>query len=628
MGGTAGSPRFLLSEAVNWLKERGRSVRLTPADEMWRAMEAVRDPGRPGAVLASAGFRLLGEESARSQAGAEGDALPLPSALGADIDGLGRELGAADAFEQLHRRWTEAHARQVEVTPPAVAALMCALAGSADGEAPVSVLDPACGTGGLLLRAAETGTSVLLGQDLDRDLAEIAAVRLRLHGYDVSVKPGDSLLGDVHPTSHVRGVVCDLPSGQRDWGRAELGYDTRWTHGLPPKGEPELAWLQHALAHLDDGGRAVLLMPAGVAARPSGRRIRAEMLRRGTLRAVVALPSGASRAPGAHLWVVERARSAAPPQDVLFVDADALVGHDAEQPGIRTDWDKVRAAVTLVWHRFCAGADLDAGFADRVPITAALRDDVDVTPALYVRTESDGGFDLTRWEGERAEWLRLLNGLPNTLPVVRQAPYPPPGPAEGDTSSRVSLDDLIRSGALRAWRGSPPQHTPDGTTARSQLLALDDGLSRSGPSGHTYVVESERLREGDVLVFAAAPESARPADPWEYGAAAGPGVTVLRSVRAVLDPWFLAGTMAAAPGSRRLGTSAVTAGRRSRLDTGRLFLPVRSLEEQRRIGQGFRDIATFEESLAAVVDQGRSVARQLAEALAAGLVDPIDDRRR
>ncbi|MFH8591399.1 N-6 DNA methylase [Streptomyces rimosus] len=629
VGGTAGSPQFLLSEVVNWLEGRGRSVRITLADEVWRAMEAVRDPARPGAILASAGFRLLGEEPSRRQAGAEDGAPPLPAALSADIEDLGSELGAAGAFEQLLHRWTEAHTRQVEVTPSPVAALMCALVGSTDGEAPVSVLDPACGTGGLLLQAAKSGTTALLGQDLDRDLAEITAVRLRLHGHDVSVKPGDSLLEDAHATSRVQGIVCNLPSGQRDWGRAELGYDTRWTHGLPPKGEPELAWLQHALAHLDDGGRAVLLMPAGVAARPSGRRIRAELLRRGTLRAVVALPSGSSRTPGAHLWIVERTRAAVPPEDVLFIDVDLFVGPDAEQPGVTTDWDNVRAAVASVWHRFRAGEELDADFAASVPVTVLLGDDADVTPALHVRRESGGPVDLTRLEEDRAGWLRLLNGLPNALPAVRETPMPPTGPSAGDASPRVSLDDLIRSGALRTWRGTTAQDTADGTTVRVPLLTLDDGLSRAGPSGHTYAAESERLREGDVLVFAAAPESARPADSREHGAVAGQGVTVLRPERASLDPWFLAGTLTltGGPGTGRFGAPAVTTGRRSRLDTGRLFLPVRSREEQHRIGQAFRDIARFEESLAAVVDQGRSVARQLAEALAAGLVDPIDDRR-
>ncbi|GAA3499183.1 hypothetical protein GCM10019016_062870 [Streptomyces prasinosporus] len=82
--------------------------------------------------------------------------------------------------------------------------------------------------------------------------------------------------------------------------RAQLGatttspYDPRWEYGFPARTESELAWVQHALARLRDGGTAVLLMPPAVASRRSGRRIRADLLRRGALRAVVALPAGAA----------------------------------------------------------------------------------------------------------------------------------------------------------------------------------------------------------------------------------------------------------------------------------------------------------------------------------------------
>ncbi|MGW2598901.1 HsdM family class I SAM-dependent methyltransferase [Streptomyces klenkii] len=551
----------------------------------------------------------------------------LPSTLGADIDGLGESLGTAEAFEALRSRWGDAHARQVEATPAPVAELMCVLVGLTDGAAPSSVLDPACGTGGLLLQAAQGGMPALFGQDVDPDLAEITSVRLRLHGYDdVSVASGDSLAEDAHATVRVQGVVCNPPSGQHDWGQTGLGYDTRWIYGLPPKGEPELAWLQHALAHLDDGGRAVLLMSAGVAVRPSGRRIRAELVRRGSLRAVVALPSGSARIPGAHLWLAEPG-GAMPPGDVLFVDADLLVGPDPEQSGTATDWNAVHAAVASVWNRFQAGEAADTDIAISVSVTALLSDDVDVTPARHVRTDSCDTVDLERLEVDRAGWLRSLNGLSDALPDVRRATAPG-DPATGGMQPLVSLDDLIRSGALRIWRGSLTRDRADCTTAQVPLLGLDDGLSRSVPSGRVHAAEAERIREGDVLVFAAAPETARPADPREYGAAAGQGVTVLRPQRASLDPWFLAGAMTGGPGLGRSGASAGATGRRSRLDTGRLFLPVRPPEEQCRIGRLFRDIARFEESLTAAVDQGRRVARQLSDALASGLVDPDDDRQR
>ena len=103
-------------------------------------------------------------------------------------------------------------------------------------------------------------------------------------------------------------MLCDPPTGVKDWGHDELGYDPRWEFGLPPRSEPELAWLQHCYAHVRPGGTAIVVMPSTVASRRSGRRVRAEMLRRGALQELVALPPGlaSSHALGVHLWILTR----------------------------------------------------------------------------------------------------------------------------------------------------------------------------------------------------------------------------------------------------------------------------------------------------------------------------------
>ena len=93
-----------------------------------------------------------------------------------------------------------------------------------------------------------------------------------------------------------------------DWGRDDLLLDSRWEFGTPTRAEGELAWLQHCYAHTAPGGRVLMVMPASVAYRKAGRRIRAELVRRGILSQVVALPAGmaTSHALPVHLWFLTR----------------------------------------------------------------------------------------------------------------------------------------------------------------------------------------------------------------------------------------------------------------------------------------------------------------------------------
>jgi type I restriction-modification system DNA methylase subunit len=110
----------------------------------------------------------------------------------------------------------------------------------------------------------------------------------------VDVVEGDSLRDDQWPDLRADLVVCDPPVADSDWGREELLLDSRWEFGTPSRAEGELAWLQHAYAHTAPGGRVLMVMPASVAYRKAGRRIRAELVRRGVLTEVVALPAGSA----------------------------------------------------------------------------------------------------------------------------------------------------------------------------------------------------------------------------------------------------------------------------------------------------------------------------------------------
>src|SRR5690606_21986873 len=152
-----------------------------------------------------------------------------------------------------------------------------------------------------LLRAVP-GITAVSGRDLAAGQAAVCERRLRLAhpGVEVDIGTGDSLL-DPLPSRRFDLVVCDPPFNVKDRGRDRLpaGDDPRLAYGTPPRTEPELAWALHCLALLGPEGVAVVRMPAMVAHRRSGRRLRSELLRWGSLRAVIDHPEAK-----AHVWIL------------------------------------------------------------------------------------------------------------------------------------------------------------------------------------------------------------------------------------------------------------------------------------------------------------------------------------
>jgi type I restriction-modification system DNA methylase subunit len=189
----------------------------------------------------------------------------------------------ARVFEYLCSRAFDGGSRTgLAVTPPELAELMLDLAGDKTSR----LLDPACGSGTILLAAARRGYTRVEGQEQDGSLTLVTALRLALASTaSFDVHAGDSLRADAYRRPSAEAVVCNPPFADRNWGLEKLAHDPRWVYGVPPRLESELAWVQHALAHVIPGGSVVMLMPPAAAARPSGcpwwphQRIRASRLK-------------------------------------------------------------------------------------------------------------------------------------------------------------------------------------------------------------------------------------------------------------------------------------------------------------------------------------------------------------
>ncbi|MFI0372380.1 N-6 DNA methylase [Actinomadura sp. 1N219] len=638
VGGTAVSPTFSLAEVEGWLRGQGKLAGSPVRERVWQTLRQATaggaeladvltyagafllhlrvNPGRrdvvSGALDAGVLPEAVREHLALGPSGAlsSGGRIGVPDGVPADVpiaDALADlvdERGVAETFEFLRTRYLEHHNRRVYLTPDPVVRLMLELGGSTGGRggAVRTVLDPACGTGAYLSMANELFTDVeqLLGQEIDDTTARMTAIQLALRGAPAEVHPGDSLRADAFPGRTVDLVATNPPFNDRGWGYEELTGDPRWEYGLPPRMESELAWLQHGLAHARPGGTVVILMPPAVANRRSGRRVRSELLRRGTLRAVIGLPPGAvpNMAVALAVWVLRRPSPGdQPADDVLMVDTSA-------------DPENFHNVALNAYRRYLKGKSDGTDSSVVVRIIDLLDDEVDLTPARYLPQRSapasEGSFSAARevLEKKAAE-------LPQTVAELSALTQT----QARDDIPMTTVGELAKAGVLQVLRPPAKVRMGEGTVP---LLTLEDiALGRDATGTAAPDPDHVRIAAGDVVVSLAArhPVSRVMA---EDGAALGPGLALVRVDPSRTDPDFVAGWLLLGAQGARLRSSTSSA----RFDVRRARLPRLTLAEQAELGKAFRKLTELETALRETRELGADVLRLGLEGLGAGALRP------
>ncbi|MBF0383034.1 MAG: type I restriction-modification system subunit M [Magnetococcales bacterium] len=212
----------------------------------------------------------------------------------------------------------------------------------------MTVYDPTCGSGGMLLECVHhlerTGknakTISLYGQEKNLNTWAISLMNLFLHDIDDPfIERGDTLIDPKHLQGETTKalmtfdrVLANPPFSLKQWGNEvwkvgdKFGRDV---YGCPPKSYGDLAFVQHMVASLKEGGMLGVVLPHGILFRGGAEgKIRKGMLEDDLIEGVIGLAPNLFYGTGipACILLIKKGKPEAKKNKVFFINgAEVMV---------------------------------------------------------------------------------------------------------------------------------------------------------------------------------------------------------------------------------------------------------------------------------------------------------------
>lgn len=401
-----GLVRFFIPESAKW--DRIRSLTTNVGERVTDATRAIarENPKLQGVIdvvdfnATFAGQRVIDDTRLQNLIEKLSDPRYRLGLGDVEPDILGR------AYEYLLRKFAEGQGQSAGefFTPKEVGWLIARLMDPQQGE---SVYDPACGSGGLLIKCEllvqETNAVVekplqLFGQEINHVTYAMSRMNMIVHDMEGEIAIGDTLR---NPKFLVGGalrkfdVVVANPMWMQDGyngGFYENDPFGRFWAGYPTSSTADWGWIQHMLASLNDQGRAAVVIDAGAVTRGSGssssnkeKEIRKAFVERDLIEGVILLPDNLfyNTTAAGIILVLNKSKPAARKNKVILINASQEF--EKGRPKSFVPDDKV-LSIARLFHEF----DEVTGLVRVLSTEEVVRNDFNLLPSRFVGVSTGG----------------------------------------------------------------------------------------------------------------------------------------------------------------------------------------------------------------------------------------------
>ena len=215
----------------------------------------------------------------------------------------------------------------------------------------ITILDQACGTGGMLstaynhiMRFNATASVKLFGQEINPESYAMCLAEMLIKGQNAdNIRYQDTMKDDCFPDTKMRFVIENPPFGTA-WGGKDAAEGvedavkkeykkskSRWGAGLPGSGDMQMLFLQSAVDKMDDNyGRCAIiengspLFTGGTASGES--QIRRWLLEKDLIEAIIQLPTDLFYNTGitTYIWILSKNKRNARLGKIQLIDASGI----------------------------------------------------------------------------------------------------------------------------------------------------------------------------------------------------------------------------------------------------------------------------------------------------------------